>query len=260
MAWLLVDNSNSRTKFALGDGDRLLDWRGVLPTADVNQDSLSDLLGFVSFSGSVVGSVVPEKAAELSRFLETRGPCHLLDHGSPLGMAIDYPDPAGIGADRLANGVGAAVRHGVPAIVIDFGTAVTFDVISAEPAYCGGVIAPGLGAMTGYLARRTALLPVIELEEPASAIGKSTTHAMQAGAVFGYRGLVRGILEKIRAELGGEPRIIATGGDAALIARGMPEIEVVDPEITLDGLRCIARRVFMAGANEGPCTNIVITT
>jgi type III pantothenate kinase len=159
-------------------------------------------------------------------------------------MGIDYPLPAQIGADRLANAAGVLTRHGAPAIIIDFGTAVTFDVISAEPAYCGGVIAPGLGAMSAYLPGKTALLPVIELEEPASAIGKSTVQAMQAGAVFGYRGLVKEIITRIRLELGGTPKIIATGGDAALIARGVSEIDVVDPDITLDGLRQVAARVF----------------
>jgi type III pantothenate kinase len=124
--------------------------------------------------------------------------------------------------------------------VIDFGTAVTFDVISAGPAYCGGVIAPGLGAMQDYLGRRTALLPQIELEEPVSAIGKSTVEAMRAGAVFGYRGLVREIVARLRAEMSGEPKIVATGGDAALIARGLPEIGAVDPDLTLEGLRLAA--------------------
>jgi type III pantothenate kinase len=160
-------------------------------------------------------------------------------------MAIDYPLPEQIGADRLANAAGVLTRHGAPAIIIDFGTAVTFDVISDQPAYCGGVIAPGLGAMSGYLPGKTALLPVIELEEPASAIGKSTEHAMQAGAVFGYRGLVKEIIARIRKELSGTPKIIATGGDAALIARGLSEIEAVDPDITLDGLRQVAARVFV---------------
>lgn len=244
MAWLLVDNSNSRTKFALGDGHGLSSWRGVLATSDVSFENLSTLLDDVAFSGAIVGSVVPEKSRELADYLGKRCAFHLLDHLSPLGMEVDYPDPAGVGADRFANAVGACERYGAPAIVIDFGTAVTFDVISAAPAYCGGVIAPGLGAMTGYLARRTALLPVIDIEEPPAAIGKSTTQAMQAGAVFGYRGLVREILQRIRAELPGDPHIIATGGDAALIARGLPEIETVDPDITLDGLRIVAGRVF----------------
>lgn len=244
MAWLLIDNSNTRTKFALGDADHLLPWRDVLSTAEISADSLAALLAEIHFDAVMVCSVVPEKAAILRAHFEGEHPLHFLDHQSPLGMGIDYPLPSQIGADRLANAAGVLTRHGVPAVIIDFGTAVTFDVISAEPAYCGGVIAPGLGAMSGYLSRKTALLPEIDLVEPMSAIGKSTVHAMQVGAVFGYRGLVREILARICAELPGKPKIIATGGDAALIARGLPEIDAVDPDITLDGLRQVAARVF----------------
>lgn len=244
MAWLLIDNSNTRTKFALGDADRLLPWRNVLPTAEISPDSLTSLLAEIDFGAVMVCSVVPEKAAILQSHFQGKYPLHFLNHQSPLGMGIDYPLPSQIGADRLANAAGVLTRHGVPAVIIDFGTAVTFDVISAEPAYCGGVIAPGLGAMSGYLSRKTALLPEIVLKEPASAIGKSTVHAMQVGAVFGYRGLVREIIARICAELPGKPKIIATGGDAALIARGLPEIDAVDPDITLDGLRQVAARVF----------------
>lgn len=244
MAWLLIDNSNTRTKFALGDGTHLTDWRGMIPTAEVCAESLAALLEDVEYSAVIVCSVVPTKAQVLREFFEARCPLHFLGPQSPLGMGIDYPQPAQIGADRLANAAGVLSRHGAPAIIIDFGTAVTFDVISDQPAYCGGVIAPGLGAMSAYLPGKTALLPVIELKEPASAIGKSTEHAMQAGAVFGYRGLVKEIITRIRMELSGAPKIIATGGDAALIARGVCEIDAVDPDITLDGLRQVAARVF----------------
>jgi type III pantothenate kinase len=243
MPWLLVDNSNSRTKFALGGAEGLHDWRAVISTPDVSAETLASTLENVTFSAAIVCSVVPAKAAVLREFLGTR-PLHFLDHQSPLGLGIDYPLPAQIGADRLANSAAVVARHGAPAIVIDFGTAVTFDVISAAPAYCGGVIAPGLGAMSGYLSQKTALLPAIELEEPPSAIGKSTVHAMRSGAVFGYRGLVREIIARLCAEMDGRPHIIATGGDAALIARGLPEIDAVDPDITLDGLRRVASRVF----------------
>ncbi len=245
MTWLLIDNSNTRTKFALGNAATLLEWRGVIPTSDICDGALENLLAGVKFDAAMIGSVVPEKAGVLERWLFGRCPVHFLNHESPLGMGVDYPNPAQIGADRLANAAGVLSRHRVPAIIIDFGTAVTFDVISAEPAYCGGVIAPGLGAMSGYLARKTALLPEIELVEPTSAIGKSTVHAMQVGAVIGYRGLVKEILSQIRKELPGRPAIIATGGDAELIARGVPEIDRVDPDITLDGLRQVAARVFL---------------
>jgi type III pantothenate kinase len=244
MSWLLVDNSNTRTKFALGDAASLHTWRAVLPTPEVASGSLASIMEDIRFSGVIVCSVVPAKAAVLKEYFERFGPVHFLGPQSPLEMAIDYPFPSQIGADRLANAVGVLTRHGSPAIVIDFGTAVTFDVVSDQPAYCGGVIAPGLGAMSGYLPQKTALLPTIELEEPASAIGKSTVHAMQAGAVFGYRGLVKEIIARLKSELSGSPKIIATGGDAALIARGVPEIHAVDPDLTLDGLRQVAARVF----------------
>lgn len=244
MAWLLIDNSNTRTKFALGDAREILAWRGVIPTREVSRESLADLLDGVAYSAAIVCSVVPAKAEVLAGFFEGRCPLHFLGCRSPLGMGIDYPLPEQIGADRLANAAAVLARHAVPAIVIDFGTAVTFDVISDTPAYCGGVIAPGLGAMSGYLPQKTALLPAIELEEPPSAIGKSTVHAMQSGAVFGYRGLVREIIARVRSEMSGSPRVIATGGDAALIAKGVPEIDGVDPDITLDGLRQVAARVF----------------
>lgn len=243
--WLLVDNSNTRTKFALGDATQLHAWRGVLPTPDVSLETLAHLLADLEFHAVMICSVVPLKAAILQDYFGNRQPLHFLNSNSPLGMGLDYPQPTQIGADRLANAAGVVTRHGVPAIIIDFGTAVTFDVISDAPAYCGGVIAPGLGAMSDYLSRKAALLPKIELIEPPSAIGKSTTHAMQVGAVIGYRGLVKEILAQICDELPGKPKIIATGGDAALIANGVKEIDLVDPDITLDGLRQVATRLFL---------------
>jgi type III pantothenate kinase len=242
MAWLLVDNSNTRTKFALADSDGLSSSRLWLPTPDITREALEETLAGLGFDASLLCSVVPEKSKILREFLSSRGPVHSLTHESDTGLFIDYPFPRQIGADRLANAIGVAARHGAPAIVIDFGTAVTFDVVAAGPAYCGGVIAPGLGAMQDYLGRRTALLPKIELEEPRAAIGKSTVEAMQAGAVLGYRGLVREIIARVRSEMAGEPVIVATGGDAALIARGLPEIQIVDPDLTLEGIRLAAVR------------------
>lgn len=244
MTWLLIDNSNTRTKLRLGDLERLSAWRAVVPTPEVDIGTLREALDGQDFDAVVVCSVVPAKRQIMERFFAGRCPLHFIDQHSPIGMGIEYPEPARIGADRLANAVGVLSRHGAPAIVVDFGTAVTFDVISAQPAYCGGVIAPGLGAMSGYLPQKTALLEAIELAEPPSAIGKSTEHAMQAGAVFGYRGLVREIIERVRAEMEGPVRVIATGGDAALIARGVGEIDVVDEDLTMEGLRQVAARVF----------------
>lgn len=244
MNFLLVDNSNTRTKFALAAGDAFLR-ETALPTADLAPASLAAALDDWDFHAALIGSVVPAKGRVLEEFLAARAPTRALGPDSPLGIAIDYPNPASIGADRLANAVGVVARHGAPAVVIDFGTAVTFDVVSSAPAYCGGAIAPGLGAMGDYLGRRTALLPDFDLAEPPAAIGTSTVGAMQAGAVIGYRGLVREILAAIRAELDQAAIAVATGGDAALIARGVPEIDAVDPQLTLHGLRIVAERIFL---------------
>lgn len=240
--WLLIDNSNTRTKFALGGPERLDEWRARLPTAEITPEALAGLLDPLEFDAALVASVVPNAAETIGQYLSPRGPVHFLGSASQLGMEIDFPDPSQVGADRLANALGVEARYGCPAIVIDFGTAVTFDVISADPAYCGGVIAPGLGAMTGYLFRRTALLPQIHLAEPEHVIGKTTEEAMLSGAVFGYRGLIRGILDQLHPEIEGKPVVVATGGDAALIGEPMPEIDHIDPDLTLEGLRLAAIR------------------
>ncbi len=244
MRLLLIDNSNTRTKFAFSDESGIARETFWIPTAEISEIRLTAKLEGARFDAAVLCSVVPTKATEIAAALAPHAPLHSLSATSPLEIGIDYPSPESIGADRLANAVGVVARHGAPSVVIDFGTAVTFDVISATPAYLGGVIAPGLGAMGDYLGRKTALLPIVELEEPEHAIGRSTTEAMRAGAVIGYRGLVREILSAIRRELDTDAIAIATGGDAALIARGVPEIQRVDPDITLHGLDLVGRRVF----------------
>ena len=240
MTYLLIDNSNTRTKFRLADREKLLDWQGWLPTLEITVEAVQHLTRNLSFDAVLLCSVVPEKATILRESFDAEFPFHQVTCHSAMPLGIDYPLPQQIGADRLANAVGVVQRYSVPAIVIDFGTAVTFDVISAAPAYCGGVIAPGLGAMNDYLHRKTALLPLIELAEPAQAIGKSTQEAMLAGAIFGYRGLVKEILAKLLDEIGAPSTIIATGGDAALIAQGVAGIDHVDPTLTLEGLRILA--------------------
>ena len=158
-----------------------------------------------------------------------------------LGVTIDYPNPQSIGADRLANAAAVAELYGCPAIVVDFGTAVTFDVVSEGCRYIGGVIAPGLEAMTNFLYQRTALLPRLSLKEPHRAVGKSTVEAMRSGAVFGYRGLVREILAQIRAEQFSRKKVavVATGGYARLIASQLPEVAAIHPHLTLEGLRIV---------------------
>lgn len=207
----------------------------------MSYDSVEAALAHVDINAlalATVGSVVPEKGDLLTRVLQDLGlPCHLISHLSQLPIAIDYPNPSQIGPDRLANAAAIAPIE-TPAIVIDFGTAVTFDVISplAGGTYLGGVIAPGLGALCDDLNQRTALLPRISLSEPNSAIGKTTEHAMQVGAVIGYRGLIREILLSLNRELPAPASIFATGGDAQLISTGLPEITSIDPNLTLRGI------------------------
>ena len=263
MRTLIVDNSNTRTKFALADGDQLDPWRAIIDTPEISPKSLEECLADISWDASIISSVVPQKAAILASWLGNK-PCHQLSHLSKLPIGINYPKPEQIGADRLANAVGAHALYGSPCIVLDFGTAVTFDVIAPAddykeaqaPAgggasaqrmggaqassYQGGVIAPGLASMTEGLANRTALLPNITLQEPECAIGKSTEQAMLAGAVYGCRGLVREILHNLNKEFPNDPLVIATGGDAPLITRGLDEIAHLAPDLTLEGLKIIA--------------------
>ena len=238
MTYLLIDNSNTRTKFVLSTPEALLKERRMIPPREVSEERLDDALKGLHYDAAVVCSVVPRVADVLRNWL-TR-PSHFLSCDSRLGVGIDYPSPRQIGADRLANAAGAVAYYGYPCIVVDFGTAVTFDVIGPERTYLGGAIAPGLASMGDYLARNTALLPAIEPHEPKHAIGTSTVEAMHSGAVYGYRGMVKEILAKLEEEMGRRPTVVATGGDAALIARGVPRIDHVDPDITLNGLRMVA--------------------
>jgi type III pantothenate kinase len=236
--FLLIDNSNSFTKFALSSREALSTTRRVR-TAELNAATLRTILRGWRFARCVICSVVPEKAAIFKKTFAGLE-LHEVSWRSKLGVGIDYPKPRSIGADRLANAASAFAFYGSPCVVVDFGTAVTFDILGPGNGYIGGVIAPGLEAMTDYLHQRTALLPKISLLEPPSAIGKSTTHAMLAGAVYGYRGLVREILRKIREDLGQKRlKVVATGGYASLIATGVREISAVHDHLTLEGLRLI---------------------
>jgi type III pantothenate kinase len=240
--YLLVDISNSYTKLAFAT-KRKIGKPIRHPTPELTVAVLRRILHGRAVGTVVVSSVVPRKnkvvaeAAGSTRLL-------LLTPELDLGVGIDYPAPRSIGADRLANAAAVAQLYGYPAIVVDFGTAVTFDVVSAGGNYVGGVIAPGLEAMTSFLYDRTALLPKLSLREPVRAIGKTTREAMMSGAVFGYRGLVREILLRVTRENfpRRKPRIVATGGYAQLIARELSEIEAVHPNLTLEGLRIVANR------------------
>jgi type III pantothenate kinase len=239
--FLLVNLNNTSTKLALADSEKLLA-KKVIPTKILSIPAVKRAIRSWSFEHALVGSVVPKKTVIFRNLLGAG--MKEVSSDSDLGIGIDFSEPRGIGADRLANAVGVAARYGSPAIVVDFGTAVTFDIISSQGVYEGGVIAPGLGVMVDYMYQRTALLPKIDLEEPVSVIGKSTKNAMLAGAVYGYRGLVRQIVTEIVAKLDGKVRIIATGSYADLIAAKLPELQIVDLDLTLEGLRVIALRNF----------------
>jgi type III pantothenate kinase len=239
--YLLIDNSNSFTKFALASREKI-GFSRKLRTSEITNASLAKTLRGWRWKTAVLSSVVPEKGEVMATFFRTRGTRVLqISAKLRLGVGVKYPRPKTIGADRLANAAAAFAAFGGPVVVVDFGTAVSFDIISSDGDYVGGVIAPGLEAMTDYLHQRTALLPRISLLEPPGAIGKSTKHAMLAGAVYGYRGLVRQILTEIGKELGIPLNlpVVATGGYATLIGAGLPEIKMVQDNLTLDGLRII---------------------
>jgi type III pantothenate kinase len=239
--YLLIDISNSYAKIAFASKRRV----SAPVRISTGQLTSAFVVGFFKkrkVRKVVVSSVVPAKNPSIIKATRKRANVIWLDSKLNLGVGIDYPKPRSIGADRLANAAAAAELYGFPAVVVDFGTAVTFDVISERRAYVGGVIAPGLEAMTNYLYQRTALLPRISLKEPRRAVGKSTIEAMLSGALFGYRGLVREILARIKAEQFAQKKVyvIATGGYARLIAGGLPEIGLIRPHLTLEGLRIVA--------------------
>lgn len=247
--FLLINNNNSRTKFALANRSGILREEQIaIDTRDVAEDRVRDALDGWTFERVAMASVVPTKADVLREiFRRQHREMVEVSHRVKLGVAVDFPTPETVGADRLANAAAVAgLRENLPAIVVDFGTAVTFDIIADGPAYVGGVIAPGLDLMRDYLHQRTALLPQIDLREPPAAIGRSTIDAMLSGAVHGYRGLVREILARVTDELGSTrpPTVIATGGHAELIAAGLPEIDRVDPLLTMRGIALIGALNF----------------
>jgi type III pantothenate kinase len=238
--YLVIDVSNSYAKLAFASRDRVSNPVRI-PTSALSSKVVAEFLKRRQVKKLVVSSVVPKKNSAISKAVQNKAQVLWLDWKLKLGITVDYPKPESIGADRLANAAAVADLYGCPAIVVDFGTAVTFDVVSSERSYIGGVIAPGLEAMTNYLYQRTALLPRLSLKEPHRAVGKSTVEAMRAGAIFGYRGLVREILARIRAEQFSRKKIavVATGGYARLVAGQLPEVGMIHPHLTLEGLRIV---------------------
>jgi len=250
---LAVDVGNTQTHVGLYDGAELLEhWRFATArhaTADQLAIELSALLrlrgaGFADVDAAMVSSVVPTLAQEYDqfvlRYLDGKGA--LLGPWLRTGMPIRIDNPRELGADRLANAVAAYERFGGPCIAVDFGTALNYDVVSAQGEYLGGVISPGIEISLEALSARAAQLPRVDLDPPRHAIGRGTREAIQSGVIFGYAGQVDGIVRRLRAELEGEATAIATGGFAATIVPCCEQIDHTDDLLTLEGLRLIWER------------------
>lgn len=197
-----------------------------------------------SIHGIVISSVVPPLDPVLRQVCEKYFDSKplFIEPGIKTGMPVHYDNPAEVGADRIVNGVAAFEKYGGPCIIVDFGTATTFDCVSAKGEYMGGVICPGIGISADALFSRTARLPRVEIRKPARVIGTNTVGSLQSGLYYGYLGLVDGILELMLAELGKDTRVIATGGLGPMIGTGSKYIKHVDDFLTLEGLRLIWER------------------
>lgn len=194
--------------------------------------------------GIVISSVVPPLDSTLREVCERYFQFKplFIEPGVKTGMPVHYDNPAEVGADRIVNSVAAFEKFGGPCIVVDFGTATTFDVVSPKGEYLGGVITPGIGISADALFERTARLPRVDIRKPPSVVATNTVNSLQAGLYYGYLGLIDGILERLIAELGGEVKVVATGGLATLMGSGSKYIREVDDLLTLEGLRIIYER------------------
>jgi type III pantothenate kinase len=240
---LLVNINNTWSKFCPLVRGRLTQPEKCL-TKELSAARLNEMARRFPGWPLMIASVVPPARKKLDEAWP-KSLLNDLDYRKLPGVSIKYPHPSQIGADRLANAVAVCHLHPLPAIVVDLGTALTFDIISSQKEYLGGVIAPGLQAFTNYLHERTALLPRVTLKRPHRAVGKSTREAICIGAFHGYHGLVREVLLQVRREIKARHvTVIATGGDCRLLAGNLPEIQTTDPLLGLRGLKIIARHVL----------------
>jgi type III pantothenate kinase len=240
---LLLDIGNTNTHVGLADGRQVVR-QSDFPTARWYEGKAGGLAakfaGVAGVTGAALCSVVPRATPLVQKAVQRQWHLNvlILTARTLRGLGVDYPKPDSIGPDRLANALAARHHFGAPVVVVDFGTAVTFDVVDRVGNYVGGIIAPGLAAMTDYLHERTALLPRIQIREVRRSVGKSTEEAMRIGAVYGYRGLVRELLLELKRELKAPSLpVVATGGYAPLLASQLPEVQSVEPNLTLEGLR-----------------------
>jgi type III pantothenate kinase len=250
---LAVDIGNTNTVFGLFVGpDLRLDWRAETRVERTGDECAALLRGLFELSGmrldevtaGIISSVVPPATATVERFFSRylKIVPIVVGPGIKTGMPILYENPREVGADRIVNAVAVYARFPQGAVVVDFGTATTFDVITDKGEYAGGVIAPGLMVSADALFRSTAKLPRVEVTRPKTAIGRNTVASIQAGLVFGYAGLVDAIVGRIKAEVRWTPRVVGTGGLATLIAAESSTIEECDELLTLRGLQILHER------------------
>lgn len=247
---LAIDIGNTNIVLGVFDGDRLLrSWRiGTKSqiTADEYAMTVKDLFGFdgiefSSITGVIISNVVPPLLPVMTEMAKKyfRLEPLVVSNEITTGVTLRYDNPKEIGADRIVNAAAAFRLFGGPVIIVDFGTATTFCAVSRDGEYLGGAICPGVGISAEALFQRASKLPRVELKKPGRIIAADTVSAMQAGILYGYAGLVDGIVERMQRELGAEARVVATGGLAELIAPDTRSISTVQPHLTLDGLRLL---------------------
>lgn len=247
---LALDIGNTNIVAGVFQGEELrATWRMATSVHRTADEYAIVLLGLLQNKGVSVGeikevvicSVVPpltETFEKLAREYCGVAPL-VVEAGVKTGVRIQMENPREVGADRIVNAAAAHRLYGGPLIVIDLGTATTFDAVSKEGDYLGGAIAPGIGIAAEALFQRTAMLPRVEMVRPPRAIGKNTVAAMQSGIIFGYSGLIEGVVSRIKREMGGQVKVVATGGLAGIMAKDSPVIDVVNPDLTLYGLRLV---------------------